>query len=497
MVSPVVGRAALPVSARASDVAHTLLHLPLASALDVAVVRRCQVSGVYSKLWELRAAGFADSMSLGWSRQRAARWWLTDDGLAVLGAVGGSWHDDWARCRLLERFPSVEWFYQVAGSLDCMGALEAFQWLDGISFDAAVRYARGWVALFWSGQWQSEKGMFDRLERLGSDLTACAIFDESAWPGLRLFVVMDEWQRELVYRAVYKHHLQDSSAVYCLADDSWSGSRTPGRSRGWVYQPPQLRDLGGWPWEKRVQRAFSSDSGGTVVGRVLDAVAEWPGMTLAMGRLALGEGGASRRAQNSCKWLVDAGLVDRRLDGVRYRYSLSSRGINLLARRDRVNYGLSRDRSHVLTWPDHPRLRAHEDGVMSLMGQFMEAGLSIAAGWRSWEHLGGGGAISPDGMVYLRHGPYGPGWHYVEYERSARGYRRVGRKLNGYLSPRRQDHWPVLVVAWDDRAEAVFWELARGGNLPMLTTNVRRLRESSAVGSTGCWSMYGLDVTIS
>jgi hypothetical protein len=391
---------------------------------------------VYSRLSELREAGLAASAPLGWSCRRAARWWLTAPALAAAGVAGGSWHEEWGRCRLLERLPSVEWFYRVAGSLDGLGPLEAFQWLAGVSLDAAVRGGRGWAALFWSGLWQTEQTLLERLERLGPDLEELSVSGGPAKPGLLCFVVTDRWQRELVYRAVLRYRLEDSLAVWCVAGGARSGVREPGVSRGWVRQPAWPRGLGGWPWERRLADSFCSVPGGLAVGRVLEAAAEWPGMGLPLGRLALGEAGAARRVQNACKWLAGREFLERRLDGAGYRYALASRGIDLLARRDRVSYARSRGRSNVFSWQGRPRLQLHEDGVMSLMGEFMAAGLPAAAGWRSWEHLGGGGGIAPDGMVCLRRSPYGPGWHYVEYERSARGERRVRSKLRGYLSVR-------------------------------------------------------------
>ena len=140
--------------------------------------------------------------------------------------------------------------------------------------------------------------------------------------------------------------------------------------------------------------------------------------------------------------------------------------------------------------------KAHEDGLMSIMGQFMAAGLPVAEGSRSWEHLGLDGGIAPDGMVLLEHGPHGPGWHYVEYELSARGERRVSEKLRGFLPDRRQDNFPVLVVSWNDAAEAVFQRLGGETGLRMLTTTKKRLETSGPLNHPDCWSMYGEPVTI-
>ena len=77
-----------------------------------------------------------------------------------------------------------------------------------------------------------------------------------------------------------------------------------------------------------------------------------------------------------------------------------------------------------------PRLQTHEEGVMSVMAQFAAAGVPVAPGWRSWEHLRNA-AIAPDALVYLTETPLVPSWHYIEYERSARSPARVAEKVGG------------------------------------------------------------------
>ena len=136
-----------------------------------------------------------------------------------------------------------------------------------------------------------------------------------------------------------------------------------------------------------------------------------------------------------------------------------------------------------LAWVNKPNLRAHEDGVISCISHFLARGLPVAAGWRSWEQLKASG-ISPDGMVFLERSPYGPTWAYFEYERTARGEARVGRKLNG-------DGCPVLIVCWNDDAESVFQRLGSGMGISLLTTTIKRLEEHGPLGNFGCWSMYG------
>ena len=57
----------LPVSRSASRVAAALVQCPLGSAADVAPMVGTKVAGVYARLRELRSAGMADGVSLGWS----------------------------------------------------------------------------------------------------------------------------------------------------------------------------------------------------------------------------------------------------------------------------------------------------------------------------------------------------------------------------------------------------------------------------------------------
>ena len=134
---------------------------------------------------------------------------------------------------------------------------------------------------------------------------------------------------------------------------------------------------------------------------------------------------------------------------------------------------------------------------MELVGEFAAAGVAGAAGWRCWEHMGGAGGIAPDGLVYVEHSPYGPGWHYLEYERSARGRSRAERKMQGYAAPLRMNDWPVLMVVWDRKAEIVFQKVGKKSGVRMLTSTVERITKHKVVGDPRCWSMYGKPVSIS
>ena len=122
--------------------------------------------------------------------------------------------------------------------------------------------------------------------------------------------------------------------------------------------------------------------------------------------------------------------------------------------------------------------------------------IPLANGTGHEEKLGSGGGIAPDAMLYLRRSPYGKGWHYVEYERSARGRSRMSGKLRGYSSSRRRDSYPVILVCWDDDAERTFQEQGRELGISMVTTSLDRLKDHGPVGTTQCWSMYGEPVEL-
>jgi hypothetical protein len=131
-----------------------------------------------------------------------------------------------------------------------------------------------------------------------------------------------------------------------------------------------------------------------------------------------------------------------------------------------------------------------------LLQVFAAAGCAIANGTRFVEHLGIEGGIAPDAILYLMVSPYGEGWHHVEYERSARGRARVSKKIRGYRSARRRDEYSVILVCWDERAEAEFQAEGRLLGLRLVTTTIKGLKNHGPLHPTRCWSMYGQPVRL-
>ena len=481
-------------------VVRAVLDQPLASAGDIAAAQGRTASGVHARLRSVSDAGAGDgrlveSVSLGCARRRVDRYFLTEYGQAEFGLSGATWHQPGTLARLLERLSSVEWLYPAAAAVRGLGRMVAFQWVDSVSFDAAVRYEHGWAALFWSGLLRSEQVWRERLEQFGNDLLTLAAGVDSPRPGLLCVVATDRWQVELVLRVVRRYGMEDWVRVWCISDDSWHGAETPLTSRGWVHQPVFLRRMSRNAWEGRVRESLWAADGGQDAARVLQAVAEWPGLPTTLVRLALGESPSGRRAQNSCMRLTALRLLHRWWDRGEYRYRLSRPGMTLLAGLDRASPGGAWQRIQMDRWETPDGFEVHEYGLLEVAQQCAAAGLVIVAGWRDWENLGDSG-IAPDMLVYLRYGPHGPGWHYLEYERRARSPYTITKKLGGYDSSRRSNDWPVLLVCRTELAERNFQQRGLEMGVRMLTTTIPRFREHGALGNHDCWSRCGERVAI-
>ena len=477
-------------------VVRAVLDLPLASAGDIAALQRRSASGVHARLRALGDGGLGDdrlveSVSLGCSRRRVDRYFLTGHGEEELGLSGVTWHQRGTLARLLERLTSVEWLYPAAAAIRNLGEFRSFQWVDGVSFDAAVRYERGWAVLFWAGLLRSERVFGERLEKLGDDLLTLAVGAGLPRPGLVCVAAADRWQVELVLRVAIRYGMEDWLRVWCVADDTWHGAGSALTSRGWVRQTPYLRAMTRGAWNRRVRTSPWSHDGGQDADRVLRAAAEWSGMPIALARHVLREKPSGTRAKNCCKRLTDLGLLARWQDRGGYRYRPSPSAMKLLAGLDRASEADARRRIQLDRWEKRDGFQVHEYGLLEVVQQFAAAGLEVAAGWRDWENLGEGGGIAPDALVFLEVSPFGPTWAYIEYERSATAPSAVARKLRGFDSPLRSNEWPVLVVCRTDQAERNFQKAGRERGISMLTTTIPRFRRCGAVRNLECWSRYG------
>ena len=486
----------LPVSPAAQRAARTLIDMSMGTVAHLAHAQGVSIFTLYPAVRELEREGLVTSTAMGAARGgQAGSRWFTPLALETMGIHYDSWHLPGERGRLLERFPLVDRFYRAANSLTGLGRLQGVTWFSGLTLDAAAVYERGWSTLFWSGPLETERGLRRRLIRLGQDMIDYSITDDPAWPGVICWVVADRWQRELVLRATKHFRLQDQMAIWCVADDSYSAARNPQASRGGLYQPTDPRSLGTWTWDRRVEASLWRPAAGGRLEAVLRVVADWPGCRTSFVQAATHEGDRKRTGRLLRDLLARRWLRRETVRGVG-RYSITSKGLDILARLDGTSSSTEAMERHLPAWERRGLSQSHEDRVMDLAARLMAAGVPVAAGWRSLEHMGVHGAIKPDAMVLLAHSPYGPGWHYLEYEQSARRAYKLSRKLRGYASDRRQDDWPVMVVVWDEEAERILQELGLERKIRMLTITRGRLAAHEAVGGVAIWSMYGRDVPI-
>ena len=199
----------LGLSRGTANVLRLLYWLPLASAGDIAGILSRPESSVLKAIRGLRRARLLEPAQLGCTMGQRQRWYLSYECLERAGLSGVTWHDEAARCRLLDLLPALEQVYQAIGSVRTrtMGNFCEFQWLDalgidGPSCDAVCRFQRGWVALFRCGSLLSERILTERLLRLPLDCQALAVGSPRPWPDILLLVVADEWEREVAVRVL-------------------------------------------------------------------------------------------------------------------------------------------------------------------------------------------------------------------------------------------------------------------------------------------------------
>ena len=466
------------------------------------------VFGVLADLRKLRGAGLVESAQLGCTRPQRRRWWLTNDclGLAELGSA--TWHDEQARRRLLELIPLVEQFYASLGGVTNLGRFLQFQWVDalsekGPSCDAVARFEYGWVPLFWCGPLLSETHLVDRLLRFPLDCQVMSVGDPKAWPSQFCLVVMDQWAGEMAIRVLQDYGMERRASVRCVADGTVVEPMDTDPSRGGVGVPSG-ETTGGSRLLGRVAGYLTMvGAGGLETARVLDAVVSWAGSRLRILKALCQEGHDENLVRQTCRKLAADGLILQAGDGRQGRYFATGRGLNLRADQDRVSSSDASTRTGLSQWQEvskrklkHTVSKPHEDGLRDLLRPFVATGCPVANGTRYTERLGSQGGIAPDAMLYLTESPYGEGWHYVEYERSARGPDKISEKVRGYGSKRRRDRYPVVLACWDVVAEKEFQRQGQALGLALITTTIERLGKYGPLETLECWSMYGQQVVL-
>ena len=484
---------------------------PWASASDLAGATHLAVPHVHRALEELERAEimapFRDSsgaeLKLSASSMRVTRWRLINSWPERLDAP---LHQDWGLAYLLQRFPLVERFYPAANQLQDdsgddpkqgLGRPIQFKWFQGAPWDAAVRYEKGWAAIFFSGILETEAHLRDRMVRLGPELMECTLTTAAysdniwAWPGLLVFVVPDQWQRELVRRVAGSYNFASQVQVRCISDNSVEGPEVLGTSSKWVGREPWPTEMGGWTLEQRLGSSLWLRKDSATIYHVLLALAEWPDSNTSFIRAYCRSRCDTQKLKSTLKYLHNQNFLSRVKDGKSYLYKLAGRAIDLLSRVEWI-YG---DDIPAAVGGAGARIAVHERQLRSSAEKFLDNGIPVHAGWRCRDHWGSGG-IDPDAVILVQSGPYGPGWHMFEYERSARGKSGATKKLDGYMSNPRRRKCPAIFAVRDSTMEEHLHAVARDKQLPLLTTTFPRLKSCNVVGNTGCWSQYGKPVSL-
>ena len=502
------------------DVLRVMGQLPLAAIEDIIALGRLPRSRVYEAVKAPGKAKLVDSAQLGWTRDKVRRYWLTDPGLALVSGTPSPWHGEFGRSRLLQRLPAVEWGYPAAARVNDLGPFETLLWADHVTFDFAVKYRDGWVLALWSGALQREADINGLVESLGLDMVRLSTSLEPAWPSRILVLASDRFQEAMVSRVIRRYGMVgDRVSVWCTADGTTFGADRSLECRGWIHQPFQPGDMGGWPWVRRVRSSPWAKNGkdeSYVWGRegsvlttsILDLLAERPWIPTSAIREALGEVDPGRAVVRRLTVLVKRGLVQRLQLGKErgHRYELSSRGRNHLILRDGVRSSAAKEKGKTSGASGgkgkgkegrgrRGSRQTHEDRLTRLYVQLSSAGVPVATGERSWEHMGDG-AIAPDIVGFLDSDVFGPTWIYFELERTARSGERVRAKELGYANPRRQDDWPMALIAETDAAERNFQEEGLELGIPMITTTRDRLEEHGPLDNDRTWSHYGTPVRL-
>ena len=230
---------------------------------------------------------------------------------------------------------------------------------------------------------------------------------------------------------------------------------------------------------ERVVQCLMTHEEAKALLRAIMTIEQWPAVSKASLRKLSGLNGQSLNAALALlfEWELAWSTPGR-------GYAPDKDWLSIAARRDRVWSGRpSRlfGRAKIEEYYDG-RIADHEAGLAALAAKFAEAGCQVAPGWRHREDMGGWGQLAPDAMVYVPEGPFGAGWHYVEYELNMTSLQEARHKVHAYRSPRRADDFPLLMAA-RRRAVKNYIEACRG--MHALVGAVEDLRRGKATGYAG------------
>ncbi len=214
--------------------------------------------------------------------------------------------------------------------------------------------------------------------------------------------------------------------------------------------------------------------------RVFMTIAQFPAMRPSCLRSIVG--GSSAQVATILDDFVSAGLAAE-FDG---RYYLAELGMRRAATLSRVSPAAVRRRHGAYLESRHRQREAiHDDGLNRLVARFAQEAVAVVAGWRGEVNVPDVTQVRPDLLAPVVAGPYGGGYHSLEYERYT-GSRRRENKLRPYRRMMALGRpLPMLMVC--DSQQAVEDFLSRAGDLPMLAASMERALQGPLTGAHTVW----------
>ena len=151
--------------------------------------------------------------------------------------------------------------------------------------------------------------MTEDIMALGPHLSVLRTGLNQPRPSALVFVAIDSWQREAVLRVASRLGIDDWITVYCREDGYWRGCDT-GRGTGMIHQRTYWRSGGLRSFEENLENSLWVESGSQDLWRVLNGILQWPGITIPLLKVILGEGSSGRRAQRAVGMLRKRLLIE-------------------------------------------------------------------------------------------------------------------------------------------------------------------------------------------
>ena len=219
---------------------------------------------------------------------------------------------------------------------------------------------------------------------------------------------------------------------------------------------------------------------GPLAFRLFMTIAQFPAMRASDLRTITG--GSPAQVRRILEDFVTTGLVAR----LEERHYLAPSGMRRAATLSRVSHSVIRSRhgAYLETWYRHHEL-SHNDGVNRLVVRFARQGVAAVAGWRGEVNVPDITQVRPDLLVPVAAGPFGGGFHSLEYERTTRT-ELIERKLVPYRKMAQLGRpLPALLVCDSPETEENYLSLA--GDLHLLATTMERALAGPLTGAATVW----------